>query len=349
MIKNTWSQLTIITLLAATIFSCSPAVVSTSPTRSDSSPAASRIPPIERFLDMIHQQEIETMLHEFASNEFFGREAGSAEERIATEYISDFYKTNKIAAAPGTDDYYQTIPARTYPRMPGEANNVIAYIPGTDMAHEVVVLSAHLDHLGFNEQGIFNGADDNGSGTIAIMQIAKAFKKAELLGVKPRRTMVFLHVTGEEKGLYGSHYYAENPLFPMENTITNLNIDMIGRVDDLRKGKNEDYLYLIGSEMLSKELKEIAVKVNQKHFNMEYDFKYDEPNDPNRFYYRSDHYNFAKNNVPAIFYFNGTHEDYHKVTDTPDKINYPLLTRRTKLIFATAWELVHRDRRPALD
>lgn len=348
MIVKNLTKLSLIAVSMSYFMACQPVAVTTAES-GISTPTKSGIPSVERFIDMIHQQEIETMLYEFAGNEFFGREAGSPEEYIATEFIRDFYIKNKIAAAPGTNDYYQTIPAATYGRMPGEANNVIAYIPGTDLAHEVIVLSAHLDHMGFNEQGIFNGADDNGSGTIGIMQIAKAFKKAELLGVKPRRTIVFLHVTGEEKGLYGSHYYAENPLFPMENTVTNLNIDMIGRVDDAHLGQNEDYIYLIGSEMLSKELKEVAVKVNDRHFNMTYDFKFDEPNDPNRFYYRSDHYNFAKNNVPVIFYFNGTHADYHKTTDTPDKINYPLLTRRTQLIFATAWELAFRDNRPALN
>lgn len=297
---------------------------------------------------VIQQEEIEEMLYTYASDEFKGREAGSEFEHIATEYIRDYYKDLGIAAAPGTDDYYQLIPQGTYMRLRGDANNVVAYMPGTDKKDEVIVLSAHLDHLGVHNGDIYNGADDDGSGTIAIMNIAKAFKEAADKGIKPRRTIVFLHVTGEEKGLYGSKFYADNALFPIKNTITNLNIDMIGRVDDEHLN-DEDYLYLIGAEMLSKELKQISEEVNNKHFKMNFDYRFDAPNDPNRFYYRSDHYNFAKNNIPVIFYFNGTHDDYHKKTDTPDKINYPLLTQRTKLIFATAWTLANRENKPALD
>lgn len=301
-----------------------------------------------RFANTISEDEIEEMLYTYASDEFKGREAASEFEYIATEYLRNFYKENNIAAAPGTNDYYQLIPKGTYSRLKGDANNVVAYIPGTDKADEVIVLSAHLDHLGEKGKKIYNGADDDGSGTIAIMNIAKAFQNAMKKGFKPRRTIVFLHVTGEEKGLYGSKYYADNPLLPMDNTITNLNIDMIGRVDEEHQD-NEDYLYLIGSEMLSKDLKAASEAVNNKYFNMNFDYRFDAPDDPNRFYYRSDHYNFAKNNVPVIFYFNGVHDDYHKETDTPDKINYPLLTKRTKLIFATAWALANADEKPELD
>lgn len=296
----------------------------------------------------IQEDQISQMLYTYASDEFKGREAASEHEHIATEYIRDFYKENNIAAAPNTNDYYQNIPKGTYSRLKGDANNVVAYIPGTDKADEVIVVSAHLDHLGIKGDKIYNGADDDGSGTIAIMNIAKAFQNAVNKGFQPRRTIIFLHVTGEEKGLYGSKFYSENPLFALDKTITNLNIDMIGRVDEEHQD-NEDYLYLIGSEMLSKDLKAVSESVNQQYFNMTFDYRFDDPNDPNRFYYRSDHYNFAKNNIPVIFYFNGTHDDYHKETDTPDKINYPLLTKRTKLIFATAWALANADEKPKLN
>lgn len=299
-------------------------------------------------LDFIQEEEIEEMLTVYASDEFKGREAGSEYEYIATEYIRDFYKKNKIAAAPGTNDYYQTIPQGTFRGLKGDANNVIAYIPGTDKKEEILVISAHLDHLGAHSGKIYNGADDDGSGTIAVMNIAKAFQKAKEKGKAPRRTIVFLHVTGEEKGLYGSKYYTDHPLFSLENTIANLNIDMIGRVDDEHL-QEQDYLYLIGSEMLSSELKQISEETNEAFFQMNFDYRFDAPNDPNRFYYRSDHYNFAKNNIPVIFYFNGTHQDYHQATDTPEKINYPLLTKRTRLIFATAWNLAHREEKPMLN
>ncbi|MXV38061.1 M28 family peptidase [Flavobacteriaceae bacterium Ap0902] len=304
----------------------------------------------EAFANTIQQEEIKEMLYTYASDEFMGREAGSEHEHIATEYIRDFYKKLNIDAAPHTQDYYQTIPVGTYPRLTGKANNVVAYIPGTDKADEVVVLSAHLDHLGIKEGKIYNGADDDGSGTIAIMNIAKAFKQAIDKGYQPRRTLVFLHVTGEEKGLYGSKYYTDNPLFDLDKTIVNLNIDMIGRVDDEHQVKGiPNYLYLIGSDMLSDELKQISEEVNNQYYQMEFDYRYDAPDDPNRFYYRSDHYNFAKNNIPVIFYFNGTHADYHQDTDTPEKIDYRLLTQRTKLIFATAWTLANREDRPKLN
>ena len=161
---------------------------------------------------------------------------------------------------------------------------------------------------------------------------------------------MFLHVTGEELGLFGSRYYAdEDPIFPLINTVANLNIDMIGRVDPKHEESGKNYLYLIGSDKLSKELHNLSEDVNKKYFNLEFDYTYNEDDDPNRFYYRSDHYNFAKNNIPVIFYFNGTHADYHRPSDTPDKINYAFLETRTKLIFYTAWELANRDERVKLD
>lgn len=302
----------------------------------------------EKFASKIQESEIRDMLYTYAGDDFLGREAGTEGEKIATEYIRDYYIQNGIAAVPGTQNYYQTIPDGTFSRVSGDANNVLAYIPGTDKAGEIIVISAHLDHMGTSDGKVFNGADDDGSGTVAIMTMAKAFKEAEKQGYKPRRTVVFFHATAEEKGLLGSRYYTDNPLLPLKNTVTNLNIDMIGRVDDDHTD-NPDYVYLIGSEMLSKELKQISEKVNNDYFQMELDYKFDAPDDPNRFYYRSDHYNFAKNNIPVIFYFNGVHADYHKDTDTPDKINYPLLTKRTKLIFATAWTLANADEKPALN
>lgn len=229
------------------------------------------------------------------------------------------------------------------------SENVIAYIKGSEKPDEYVIISAHIDHIGVDKDGnVFNGADDDGSGTIAILEIAEAFKKAQSEGNGPKRSVVFLHVTGEEKGLLGSDYYTQHPIFPLENTVANLNIDMIGRIDPNREG-NRNYVYLIGSDKLSTELHNLSEEINAKYTNIELDYKYNDENDPNRFYYRSDHYNFAKNNIPIIFYFNGTHADYHKITDTPDKINYDLLTNRAKLIFHTAWEVANRANRIVAD
>ena len=231
---------------------------------------------------------------------------------------------------------------------PIDSENVIAWIKGSEKPDEYLVISAHLDHEGIKNDQIYNGADDDGSGTVAVLQIAKAFKKAADDGNGPRRSVVFLHVTAEEKGLLGSEYYAEDPVFPLEQTVANLNIDMIGRIDPKRTG-DRNYIYLIGSDRLSTELHQLSEDVNTRFTQITLDYKYNDVNDPNRFYYRSDHYHFAKNNIPIIFYFNGTHADYHKPTDTPDKIEYDLLTNRTKLIFHTAWEIVNREDRIVVD
>lgn len=235
--------------------------------------------------------------------------------------------------------------------IPETSENVAAYIRGTEKPDEYVIISSHLDHIGINSKGeINNGADDDGSGTVAVLEIAEAFKTASDNGYAPKRSVIFLHVTGEEKGLLGSRYYTDyEPLVPLRNTVADLNIDMIGRTDPKRKSTNRNYIYLIGSDKLSTELHNISENINKTYTNIEFDYTYNDENDPNRFYYRSDHYNFAKNNIPIIFYFSGTHADYHKPTDTPDKIEYDLLENRTKLVFYTAWELANREKRIIVD
>ncbi|WP_088341023.1 M28 family peptidase [Robiginitalea sediminis] len=231
-----------------------------------------------------------------------------------------------------------------------DSENVVAFIQGSTYPDQYVVISSHLDHIGVNANGeINNGADDDGSGTVALLEIAEAFKAAADAGKGPKRSLVFLHVTGEEKGLLGSRYYTDmEPLYPLDQTVANLNIDMIGRIDPKREG-DRNYIYLIGSDKLSTELHELSEAVNQEYMGLELDYTYNDENDPNRFYYRSDHYNFAKNNIPIIFYFNGTHVDYHRPGDTPDKINYDLLENRTRLIFYTAWEVANRESRLKVD
>ncbi|WP_066217837.1 M28 family peptidase [Formosa haliotis] len=230
------------------------------------------------------------------------------------------------------------------------SENVAAFIKGTEKPDEIIVISAHLDHEGIKNGEVYNGADDDGSGTVALLEIAEAFKSAKDNGQGPKRSILFLHVTGEEKGLLGSSYYTDvNPIKPLQHTMVDLNIDMIGRTDPKRESSNRNYIYLIGSDKLSTELHTISETVNKQCCNIELDYKYNAENDPNRFYYRSDHYNFAKNNIPVIFYFNGTHDDYHKPTDTPDKIQYDLLENRTRLVFYTAWELANRDQKIVVD
>ena len=228
-----------------------------------------------------------------------------------------------------------------------DSENILAFIEGTEKPEEIIVISAHYDHVGTNNGVVYNGADDDGSGTVAVMEIAEAFQQAKKAGKGPKRSILFLHVTGEEHGLLGSKYYSENPVFDLKNTVANLNIDMIGRSDKENEGKN--YVYVIGSDMLSTELKKINVAANKATQNLELNYKYDDPNDPMRLYYRSDHYNFAKHGIPVAFFFDGIHEDYHQPTDDPEKIDYPLLQKRAQLVFATAWELANRKERIVVD
>lgn len=229
------------------------------------------------------------------------------------------------------------------------SQNVLGYLEGSDLKDEVVTVSAHYDHVGIDEDGnVFNGADDDGSGTTGVLEMAYAFSQSKKDGHGPRRSILFLAFTGEEKGLLGSDYYTRHPIFPLANTVTNLNIDMIGRTDPEHEGK-ADYIYPIGSDKLSSALHAISEDVNAKYTKLELDYKFNDPNDPERIYYRSDHYNFAKNGIPVIFYFNGVHADYHKITDTVDKIEFEHLIKRTKLVFHTAWEVANRDQRLVVD
>lgn len=227
------------------------------------------------------------------------------------------------------------------------SENVLAFLEGTDLKDEILVITAHYDHIGRDGEDINNGADDDGSGTVAVLELAEAFMKASQAGFGPRRSILFMTVSGEEKGLLGSRYYSENPVYPLVNTIADLNIDMVGRVDP--KHDSPDYIYLIGSDRLSTDLHKISESANETYIGLDLDYTYNREDDPERFYYRSDHYNFARHNIPVIFYFSGTHEDYHKPTDTADKINYDKIEVISRLVFFTAWELVNRDERIQVD
>jgi hypothetical protein len=226
-------------------------------------------------------------------------------------------------------------------------DNVLGFVEGTDKKDEVLVISAHYDHLGVQDGEIYNGADDNASGIAAMLEISRVFKEARKNGHGPRRSILFIAFTGEERGLFGSRYYVDNPVKPLENTIANLNIDMIGRVDD-RNTDNPYYIYLIGSDKISMDLHNLSETANQTYTKLELDYTYNADDDPNRFYYRSDHYNFARNNIPVIFYFNGAHEDYHEPSDTIEKIEFDILKKRAHLIFHTAWKLANADQKPAV-
>ena len=220
--------------------------------------------------------------------------------------------------------------------------NVMAYIEGNDKKDELVIVSAHYDHLGKRANDVYNGADDNGSGTVTVIELAEAFKIAADEGHRPRRSILFLFVTGEEKGLLGSKYYAENPVFPIANTVANVNIDMVGRTDN-NYADNSDYIYVIGSDRISMDLHNINERINQEYTQITLDYKYNDEKDRNRYYYRSDHYNFAKKGIPSIFFFSGVHEDYHRTSDTVDKIMFDKMEKLGRHFFQLVWDLSNRE------
>ncbi|MEP7258616.1 MAG: M28 family peptidase, partial [Flavitalea sp.] len=226
-----------------------------------------------------------------------------------------------------------------------ESSNVLGYIEGTDKKEEAMIITAHYDHLGIKGDSIiYQGADDDGSGTVAVLEIAKAFAKSKAEGKGPRRSIIFMTVSGEEEGLWGSSYYSENPAWPLDKTSVDLNIDMIGRTEARRSmGDSMNYVYIVGDNRLSSDLRTISEETNNKFSHLLLDYKYNDPNDPEHIFERSDHYNFARKGVPIIFYFNGIHEDYHRPSDTPDKINYEILKKRAQFIFYTAWNIANRE------
>lgn len=267
----------------------------------------------------------------------------------------------KLMGADWNQAKANTIPSKIYPAEVKlafsksftqlESTNVLGVVEGTDKKDEYLFVTAHYDHIGI-ENGVINaGADDDGSGTVSILEMAEAFAKAKAAGKGPRRSIVFMTVSGEEKGLWGSAYYSNHPIFPLENTVADLNIDMIGRVgfEYQKSADSGNYVYVIGDDKLSSDLRPVSEAANKQFVKMKLDYKYNDPNDPNRFYYRSDHYNFAVKGVPVIFYFNGVHADYHRPGDTPDKINYPLMEKRARLVFYTAWEMANRENKIVRD
>jgi hypothetical protein len=254
-------------------------------------------------------------------------------------------KTSKIKPASISYSIAQTV-------SEVRSENILGFLEGTDKKDEVVVVTAHYDHIGISTRGegdkINNGADDDGSGTVSVLAIAKAFVQAKKEGKGPRRSILFMTVTGEEKGLLGSEYYSEHPIFPLDKTVVDLNIDMIGRRDPAHKD-SAPYVYVIGSDRLSSELHTLSEATNKTYSNLAFDYLYNAEDHPDRIYYRSDHWNFAKKNIPIIFYFDGVHEDYHRPSDEVDKIEFDLLALRAKNVFHVAWEIANRENRLVVD
>lgn len=300
------------------------------------------------FAKSITKGDLQIQLFNLTSRDFEGRKSGEKGQKLAAQYLVNYYKNLDIQSAYDTT-YLQNIPKEFFMGLSdADSENVVAFIKGSTYPNQYVVISAHYDHLGKKYGREYPGADDDASGTSAVLEIAEAFKLAVDSGNRPKRSIVFLNFTGEEEGMFGSRYYTNYPIFPLENTVVDLNIDMVGRVDDDHLS-DKDYVYVIGSDKLSYELKLLSEKVNNTYTKLKLDYKYDDVSDPNKFYQRSDHYNFAKHNIPIIFYFNGVHDDYHQPTDTPEKIDYDLLAKRTKLIFYTAWELANKSTKLKLD
>jgi Peptidase family M28 len=229
--------------------------------------------------------------------------------------------------------------------------NVAGILEGTDpqLKNEYVIFSAHYDHLKTGTDGrIFPGADDDGSGTTAVLAIARAMSLN-----RPKRSVLVMFHAGEELGLLGSEYNTDYaPAVPLDKMVVDLNIDMIGRskpsgdensLDEHLTGPNS--VYLVGSNRISKELHELSEETNAQFQQMKLDYYYNDPNNPERIYYRSDHWNYAKHGVPIIFYFDGTHVDYHRPTDTVDKIDFTKLTQVTRLVFETGWRIANLDHR----
>ena len=305
-----------------------------------------------QYMKTISADDLKKHLYIIAADSMEGRETGSAGQKKAGKYLISQYQQNQVSFPKGASDFYQAVPAsflnkKRNNNLP-DSENIWAFIEGSEKPEEVIVISAHYDHVGIENGDAFNGADDDGSGTSALLEIAQAFQTAKKAGHGPKRSILFLHVTGEEHGLLGSRYYSENPLFPLANTVADVNIDMIGRRDALHADTN-NYVYIIGANRLSSELDHISATMNQKYVGLDLDYRFNDPKDPNHFYERSDHYNFAKFGIPSVFFFNGVHADYHKKSDEPNKIEYDALEKRTQLAFVIAWELANRKDRIVVD
>jgi len=207
-----------------------------------------------------------------------------------------------------------------------KTTNVVAWLEGTDeqLKEEYILFGSHHDHIGYREGKIYNGADDNGSGTVAMLELAQALQIQ-----RPKRSVIFVWHTAEEKGLWGSRYFVEHSPVPVENMCAELNMDMICR-------NNPDRLYIIGSNKLSSELDTIINAVNDKHIRLTLDYKYEDPQHPNNFFFRSDQYPYIQYGIPAVWFFCGTTEDYHQETDTIDRVDFSKMERVARFVYLTA-------------
>jgi hypothetical protein len=293
--------------------------------------------------DTARQAHAMSYLNVIASDSFEGRNTATGGQKKAAGYIVQLLESagvEKICRdSSGQLTWFQQWP---YAKRFGDSTwyypyseNIVGLVSAAVPSDEYVVVSAHYDHLGIRKGEIYNGADDNGTGVSALLAMA-----GEIVSLREalKRNILIIFFSGEEKGLLGSKYYAQHPVVPMEKTYANINVDMIGRADSAHQ-KDTGYIYVIGSDRISSRLDSLLVSVNEKYHGLYLDYTYNDEKDPNKLYYRSDHYNFAKYGVPVIFFFSGLHPDYHRPTDDIEHIHPFYYGKRIKLILHTVLEL----------
>ncbi|MGQ0765831.1 MAG: M28 family metallopeptidase [Gemmatimonadota bacterium] len=297
----------------------------------------------ERADRLITATALYSHIQTIAHDSMMGRATPSRGLELTAAYIARQFQLFGLRPAGDSTGFVQRYPLR--PRRQGEsgpspsAPNVVGIVDGSDLAlrSEYIVFTAHMDHIGVgapvNGDSIYNGADDDASGTAALIELARAFRTAGLL---PRRSLIFLAVSGEERGLLGSEHFVSNPPVPVEKMVANVNLDMLGR-------NWRDTIAAIGKDHsdLGATLDRVAVQHPELGMKVVGDLW---PLD--RFFFRSDHFNFARRGVPAIFLFNGTHTDYHRPSDSPEKIDSEKLSRLTRLMFRFGLELANGAQRP---
>ena len=323
---------------------------------------------------MVSASQLRKHVFTIASDSLQGRATGTAGQLKAAFYCVKSFRQSHLFAAFRPDSlqasFRQTFPftatevvlfgsSRIYGSIPYKrhellsaplanqdsirvlfGDNVAGLLIGTDLKQEVVVLSAHYDHLGQSDKRIFHGADDNASGTATVLSVASVFDSLAQQKIRPRRSILFVLFSGEEGGLLGSEYFIRNTPIPVKQLVGNLNVDMVGRVDHTHR-KKPNYCYLITNKQGDK-LQEIAEIANSQSIKMALNQEgYDTENDPEQHFYRSDQYSFAKRGIPALLFTSGNHPDYHQPSDTANKIAYDVLQKRATLIFQTAWRLAN--------
>ncbi len=295
----------------------------------------------------ITPREMQSRIAFLASDEMRGRQTPSPELETAAAYLVSEHE--RFGLEPGADSAsyiqrYAFVPRRLDVGPPPEtwAPNVVAVLPGSDpdLRDEYVVLSAHMDHVGVGRpvdgDSIYNGADDNGSGTAALLEVAQALAS---LPTAPRRSIIFLHVSGEEHGLLGSRAYSEDPTVPVESIVANINVDMIGR-------NSPDSIVVIGKNYSSLGPLVEAVGANRPEIGLTVS---DDLWPQERFFYRSDHFNFARLEIPSLFFFAGVHDDYHRPSDEVELIDADKAARVAQLIFYSVQEIANAPDRPTWD